>query len=637
MLPDRLRKKLNWCNNRYLRSPILMLVDAVIITFSLLLAFWLRFDLTDGYLRYTAYAHRFDYLPWLIGIRWLCGWAANIYRWSFSHASLQEGGRIIFSVLVGTVIFAFLGHVADVFAYSPPRSIYAMEAGFTLAGLCFLRFFPKYVYLFYRSHYSDTPEGMGRPVVIYGAGGNAEILARELSRTGGHGYELAGFVDDDKNTWGFQIHGRKVLGGTDALPDLIESRGVKEILVAIPGFSGEPLRRLVDICGPKEVKFKIVPPYPSVLARQGKQLVEDINPESLLERQLVEFDQEKINKLLGGKTVLVTGAGGSIGSELCRQTAALGIKKLLLFDLNENELYFLHADLRAKHPELDVRIAIGSVRDRRRVDALMSRYRPHLVFHAAAHKHVPLMEGSPCEALKNNVLGTFEVAESALLNGAESFTLVSTDKAVASANVMGASKALAEAVVRDMAKRGAMRCSTVRFGNVLGSNGSLLQIIKRQIAAGGPITITHKDMTRYFMAIPEAVGLILMATALEEGQTYILDMGQPIKVDKLIRQIVMLSGMTPGVDIEIRYTRPRPGEKLYEELYTGQEALRPSSFPRIDVVAGGQDDADIDIDAMLAEARRVGAENDNKLAWDFLSTWVADYSPQHRPTGDSAR
>lgn len=615
-------------SNRYLRIVILMAADAAIVTFSLLLAFWLRFDFTDGYVRYAAYDHRLEMLPWLIGIRWLCGWAANIYRWSFGHASIQEGAALCLSVVIGTVVFAVLGHAIEIFPVPPPRSIYALEAAFTMAGMSFLRFFPKYAFLVYRARAGEKNRGAGeKPMIIFGAGGNAEILARELSRTSGHGYDPIGFVDDDKGKWGSRIHGLKVLGGMKELPDLIDKFKVGEILVAVPEFSGEPLRRLVDICGPKNVKFKIIPPYPSVLAPGNlARLIEDIKPESLLERTLVEFDQAKVNKLLCGKTVLVTGAGGSIGSELCRQTAAQGIGKLILFDLNESDLYFLCAELREKHPALDVKLQVGSVRDRSRLDTLMERHRPRLVFHAAAHKHVPLMEESPCEAVKNNVLGTFETAESALLHGAESFTLVSTDKAVASANIMGASKALAEFIVRGIAGRGGMRCSTVRFGNVLGSNGSLLQIVKRQIAEGGPVTVTHRDMTRYFMAIPEAVALILMATALGEGGTYILDMGEPINVDRLIRQVVMLSGLTPDRDIEIRYTRPRAGEKLFEELHTGGETLTPSSFPRISVVASREEERR-DLAAMLAEARRVAQSNDDAAAAAFFRAWVPDYKP----------
>ncbi len=276
---------------------------------------------------------------------------------------------------------------------------------------------------------------------------------------------------------------------------------------------------------------------------------------------------------------------------------------------------------------MELRLEIGSVRDRLRVDNVMRLYRPELVFHAAAHKHVPLMENSPCEALKNNVLGTYDVCRSSLEHGVESFTLVSTDKAVSSANIMGASKALAEFIVRETAKIGAMRCASVRFGNVLGSNGSLLQIIRKQITQGGPVTITHKDMTRYFMAIPEAVTLILMATALEEGDTYILDMGEPISIDRLVRQVVALSGLTPEKDISVRYTKPRPGEKLYEELSTGDEILTSATFPRISVVTGRKNKDTRDLTAMLAEAREVAAKNDNETARAFFRKWVPDYNP----------
>ncbi len=615
-------------NNRYIRIAVLMLVDALIVTLSLLLAFWLRFDFVDGYRQYTAYAHRFTMLPWLIAIRWICGWFGNTYRWSFSHASLSEGVNICLAVLAGSIIFAVLGQFTEIFSVHPPRSIYFMEAALSLAGMCFVRFFPKYAYLLYNTYYAEKGENVvTKRIIIFGAGGNAELLARELTRADGHGYELIGFVDDNPSKWGSRIHGCKVLGAIGELPALIDKYQVQEILVAIPNFSGEPLRQLVEICGPKNVKFKIVPPYPLVIASGNVlRLIEDIKPESLLERQVVKFDQEKVNRLLGEKTVLVTGAAGSIGSELCRQTASQGIRKLILFDLNENDLYFLRAELAESYPKLDLALRIGSVRDRACLDRLMLEQKPDIVFHAAAHKHVPLMEDSPCEAVKNNILGTHETAASAMANSVESFILVSTDKAVASANMMGASKSLAELVVREINKKGTMRCSTVRFGNVLGSSGSLLQIIRRQIAKGGPVTVTHKDMFRYFMTIPEAVALILMAAALDEGDTYILDMGKSVSVDKLVRQVVMLSGLTPDRDIEIRYTSPRPGEKFFEELHTGDEKLAPSSFPRIKVVSGRNDDLR-DINAMLAEAKSVASSNNVEEARRFFKKWVPDYQP----------
>lgn len=627
---DLISKPARLFTNRYFRIAFLMIADAAITTAALLVAFWLRFDFTEGIREISSYAYRFDMLPWLIAIRWLCGWGANTYRWSYSHSSIQEGMHLVYAVAIGTILFICVGHFFDIFPVSPPRSVYAMEAAMTLAGMAFIRFFPKYAFLLYRTYTADNKaEAAGKPTLIFGAGGNAELLARELVRTTGHGYELVGFIDDDNGKWGARIHGRKVFGGMNSLAGLIKQHDIKEILVAIPDFSGRPLRRLVDICEPDNIKFKIVPSFPSVFDSGNiKQLLEDIDPEALLDRKLVAFDNDKVHRLLTGKSVLVTGAAGSIGAELCRQTAKQGISELILFDLNENELYFLAAELHEQFPAIEIRLEIGSVRDRFRVDSIMRQYWPELVFHAAAHKHVPLMENSPCEALKNNVFGTYDVCRSSLEHGVESFTLVSTDKAVASANIMGASKSLAEFIVREMAKTGAMRCASVRFGNVLGSNGSLLQIIRKQITKGGPVTITHKDMTRYFMAIPEAVTLILMATALEEGDTYILDMGEPISIDRLVRQVVALSGLTPEKDISVRYTKPRPGEKLYEELCTGDEVLSPASFPRISVVTDRKTEDSRDLIAMLAEAREVAGKNDNEAARAFFMKWVPDYTPE---------
>ncbi|MDR3211685.1 MAG: polysaccharide biosynthesis protein [Planctomycetota bacterium] len=560
-MPDFVMSSLKIWDNRFVRIVLLMLMDALVFSFSLSLSFWLRFDLWDSSRLYTFYLSRLDILPWLIAIRWLVGWVANTYRWSFWHASLHEGVNIIGSTLVGSGFFILLGHGLGLFASPPPRSIYAMEFAFTLLGSVGLRFIPRYIHLLHQMrHTSDSPVNAETTAIVYGAGGNAELLVRELSRTRGHGYNLVGFVDDDRGKWGSRIHGLKVLGDINALPGLIDRLRVREILVAIPEFSGPPLRRLLDICGPKRVKFKVIPSFPSRLDHPGARLVENIRVEALLERQLVDSDPGRAERLLGGQTVLVTGAAGSIGSELSRQIAAAGVARLVLFDLDENSLYFLAEELREKRPGIDLRVVVGSIRDQTRLERVLRENGVKIVFHAAAHKHVPLMEDNPCEALKNNVLGTANVLFAARAAGVTSLTAVSTDKAVEAASVMGASKALAEWLTEAMSRQSTMRSIVVRFGNVLGSNGSLLQIIRRQIAQGKPVTVTHPEMTRYFMAIPEAVTLILMAASLEESGTYLLDMGEPINIDHLVRQILMLNGLTPDVDIAIRYSPPRPGE-----------------------------------------------------------------------------
>ncbi len=312
---DLISKPARLFTNRYFRIVFLMTIDAGIVTASLLIAFWLRFDFTEGIRETSSYAHRITMLPWLVAIRWLCGWGANTYRWSYSHSSIQEGMHLVYAVVAGSALFIILGHFTSVFPISPPRSVYAMEAAMTLGGMAFVRFFPKYAFLLYRTYAADNADDItGKPTLIFGAGGNAELLARELVRTTGHGYDLVGFIDDNNGKWGAQIHGRKVFGGMDSLPSLISQYNIKEILVAIPDFSGRPLRRLVDICEPGNIKFKIVPSFPSVFDSGNiKQILEDIDPEALLDRKLVEFDNDKVQQLMKVKSVLITVAEGSIG------------------------------------------------------------------------------------------------------------------------------------------------------------------------------------------------------------------------------------------------------------------------------------------------------------------------------------
>lgn len=617
---------IRWWRNRHIRQALLLAADAVIITMSFIIAYWLRFDIIQGGPS-DDHSPQWWMLSILVSIRWICGWFAGQYNWSFRHSSLAEGVHLGFGIVAGTLIFAFLGHVLRLYP-PPPRSIYILESLLTFVGIATLRFFPKYVYLLYCKYYNvDGDSGVARKrTLIYGAGGNAELLVRELVRTRGHGFELVGFVDDSPNTWKTLIHGIRVLGGTRDMAEILTRRRVEYILVAIPNFKGEPLRRLVDLCGERQIKFKIIPSYPSVL--EGKSIAQglkDIEPESLLDREEVKFDSQRMDALLAGKLAMVTGAAGSIGSELCRKLAAHGVRGLILLDINENGLYHLHGELRKNHPFVELLLTVGSIRDRARLDEIMGQFHPEIVFHAAAHKHVPLMEWSPAEAIKNNVLGTWELASAAKRFGVERFILISSDKAVASTNIMGASKRLAERIVRNLGHDTPGVFAAVRFGNVLGSSGSLLEIIRRQIAEGGPVTVTHPEMTRFFMTIPEATDLVLQAASLNDGDTYVLDMGKPINIDKLVRQVVALSGLTPDRDIEIRYTGPRPGEKMHEELFAVGEDTHPSSAPRISVAL--ESDWDFDVDEMLAHANEAAKLNNPEVVKAFFRRWVEDYNP----------
>ena len=410
--------------------------------------------------------------------------------------------------------------------------------------------------------------------LIIGANDTGELILRDLLKTRIYPYSIIGFVDDNPALHGVSLHGYRVLGGTDALPEIIGKHRIDKLLIAIPDISGASLRKLVDLCADHHVRFKLVPSYAKLVSRgdSSPMALKDVQLEDLLDRSPVEFDRKRISEFFSGKTILVTGAAGSIGSEICRQVADHGASRIIALDINENDLYFLRLEMQKKGRD-GFRHRDSQ---RARPAASWTRCFPSTgrrsYFTPPLTSTCLLMESCPAEALKNNVLGTYNTASSALEHGAEHFVLISSDKAVNPTNVMGASKSLAEQIISSMAGRGKTRFMAVRFGNVLGSNGSLIPILRRQIEAGGPVTITHREITRFFMTIPEAVGLVLIAAAQNEAAVCVLDMGNPVSVDALAREMISLSGLIPGKDIEIVYTGLRPGEKMTEELFDAVRA-----------------------------------------------------------------
>lgn len=608
----------------------LVAADMTIVTASYALAYAVRLD---GH-QFRSYLDQafWHSLPWLLGIRFLCGLLVRQYTWAFRLASLSEALGLVKAAFVGTALFASLCFAADL-PLRPPRSIFLLELGFSLTAIGTLRFLPRHLYQTYcqrRNRLATAGDDVLR-TLIFGAGHTGELILRDLLHTRIHPYHVVGFVDDKAERWNTSIHGIRVLGPSRDLPVLIQKHRIDHILIAIPELPAERLREIVDVCSAFHVRYKRVPAYADLVAKGAAApvMLKDVRPEDLLEREPVEFDTRAMADSLAGKTVLVTGAAGSIGSEICRQIAAHGIRKLIAFDLNENDLYFLQLELREAHPATDLHIAVGSVRDGVRLHAICERHRPHLVFHAAAHKHVPLLEPCPEEAIKNNILGTENTARAADACQAERFVLISTDKAVNPTNFMGASKRIAEFVVRRYDQQSQTRFMVVRFGNVLGSNGSLVQILQRQIAQGGPVTITHPKITRFFMTIPEAVGLVLIAALQVDGTVSVLDMGDPLKVDRLARELVALSGLIPDKDIQIVYTGLRPGEKMYEELFTQTEAHVPSGHPRIFLAEAK--DLLPDLETMVRDAHAAVATATAEAAVDYLTRYAPDYRPVAQP------
>ncbi len=447
-----------------------------------------------------------------------------------------------------------------------------------LAGLRML------VRLYHEEFFSET-RGSTRRFLIIGAGNAGEALLREMLRRKDVQYEVVGFIDDNPAKIGMSIHGISVLGDVDQLPDICKKQNIDEIAIAIPSASRKQLRRVVQVCQGTKLRFSTVPSLTDIAS--GKLRVSqmrDVDINDLLGRDVVKLDLDDIEKYIKGRVILVTGAGGSIGSEMCRQVCAFNPKLLLLIEQAENPLFFIEGELRRNFPAVQLQAVICDITDKTRVDQVFACYRPEVVIHAAAHKHVPLMEGNPGEAVKNNVIGTRTVADAADAYGAASFVMISTDKAVNPTSIMGSTKRVAEMYIQDLNNTSKTRFVTVRFGNVLGSNGSVVPIFKQQIAAGGPVTVTHPEMRRYFMTIPEASQLVLQAATMGEGgEIFVLDMGEPVKIVDLARELITLSGFRPGEDIEIKFSGLRPGEKLFEELSIEGENMLQTNHPKIAV------------------------------------------------------
>jgi FlaA1/EpsC-like NDP-sugar epimerase len=496
--------------------------------------------------------------------------------------------------------------------------VYALEFFFSASAFGAVRFGPRAAFRWARRYRS---RGAARALVV-GDGAQAQLLARDLEDDPTSAHQLVGFVSRSRPAVGGRIEGREILGTLSDLPALVRRHRVSSVLLADGFRSGPDVRRIMEMCANSRATFKIVPASLARADRLSMTMLEDVAPEDLLARDSVPFDEQALRALVDGRRALVTGAAGSIGSELCRQLARFGARQLVLVDMNENDLYLGGRRLREAHPGLEVRLEVADVREPRALRLLGERHRPQDVFHAAAHKHVPLMEDAPEQAVRNNVFGTLHVATMADACGAERFVLISTDKAVKPSSVMGATKRVAELVIRDLGRASRTRMTAVRFGNVLGSAGSVVPIFKEQIARGGPVTVTHPECTRYFMTISEAVGLTLLAGLGGHGPLCVLEMGEPIRIADLARYMVTLSGRAPG-EIPVVYTGLRPGEKLFEELLTEEEER--SQVVRDRIRATESPPPPPDLAAWLAELARLAEVGDRPGVLAVLKALVPTY------------
>jgi FlaA1/EpsC-like NDP-sugar epimerase len=445
-----------------------------------------------------------------------------------------------------------------------------------LAGL-------RMVIRLYHEEFRTVEEGRLKRFLIVGAGNAGEALLREIHRMAVTEYDVIGFIDDDRVKQGLNIHGLPVLGTVEQLPKICKERNIEEIAIAMPSATHHQLRRVIQVCDGTKIRFRTVPSITDIASGKFRvSQIRDVDINDLLGRQVVRLDLDLIEAFIKYKIILVTGAGGSIGSEMCRQVCNFNPKLLLLVEQAENPLFYIERELRKQFPDIPIKAVICNITDKGRVEELFERYGPQVVIHAAAHKHVPLMELNPGEAIKNNIVGTQVVADAADKYGTTNFVMISTDKAVNPTSIMGSSKRIAEMYIQDLNRTSKTHFVTVRFGNVLGSDGSVVPIFKKQIAEGGPVTVTHPEMKRYFMVIPEAVQLVLQAATMGKGgEIFVLDMGEPVKIADLARELITLSGFRPGEDIEMVYTGPRAGEKLFEELSIKGEDMQPTRHPKI--------------------------------------------------------
>lgn len=553
-----------------LRVACLVLADLILINLSAFLALYIRFEFDFRQLYATTFLR--DMLIYA-GINSACTilifHILKLYNSLWEFASVSELVRITLGCFFSAVFYMvgmFMLHL------TVPRSFPAIYM-LILCLLCgALRLSYRCVR---RTRAGLRSEGEKRTMLI-GGGQAGAIALREFQTSPRSENKVVCIIDDSPNKVGSYLRGVKIVGGRSSIPAMAEKYDVDEIVLAIPSVSRQEKLQILSYCHNTSCTLRTLPGICQLANGEVRiEQIREVDIEDLLGRETVKIDLDEVAAYITGKTVLVTGGGGSIGSELCRQAAAQRPKRLIIFDIYENNAYDIQMELRRTHPELDLVVLIGSVRDRERVMQVFDRYRPDLVCHAAAHKHVPLMETSPFEAIKNNVFGTYNVAQAADRFGTQRFILISTDKAVNPTNVMGASKRLCEMIVQMINDRSATEYVAVRFGNVLGSAGSVIPLFRKQIRSGGPVTVTDKRVIRYFMTIPEAVQLIFQAGAYARGgEIFVLDMGEPVRIDDLARNMIRLSGFEPDVDIPIVYTGLRPGEKLYEELLLSGEGMQ---------------------------------------------------------------
>ena len=623
---------------------LLIIYDLVVVNGSYLFALWLRFDCAFSLIPEYYVQAWLKFLPFYSVFCLALFGLLHLYRALWRFASINELKRIFISSVI-TSIF----HIIGIHLISTTLLIERMPISYHFIGsiVQFLLIFgARFFYRFVLSERSNFEKNLQKAsasrVMLIGAGSAGQMILRDLHNADEVNEWVYCIIDDNPNKWGKYIDGVPIVGGRDDILLNVEKYKIEKIFLAIPSASASERRDILDICKETNCELKNLPGmYQLVTGAMTASAMKHVDAEDLLGRKPVKVNMEEIYSSLTDKVILVTGGGGSIGSELCRQIAKNNPKQLVIFDIYENNAYAIQLELKDLHPQLNLEVLIGSVRDTTRINQVFEKYKPEIVFHAAAHKHVPLMEDSPCESIKNNAVGTYKTAYAAMMNGCKRFVLISTDKAVNPTNIMGASKRVCEMIIQSFDRKikdgRASEISpltlhdsdditfpvnqnpktefvAVRFGNVLGSNGSVIPRFKKQIAKGGPVTVTHPDIIRYFMTIPEAASLVLQAgTYAAGGEIFVLDMGAPVKIDTLARNLIRLSGLKPDVDIKISYTGLRPGEKLYEEKLMSEEGMRTTPNNLIHIGNPIPFDTDLFLNQMETLLDVAYSENDDEI------------------------
>lgn len=597
-------KKISFLKIPTSRIIMLLVLDVMAILVASFMAIYLRFEFKFSDIPQEYWKAYTNILPFTILLTLLFFVIWKLYRSVWRYASAVE--------MVNIAMATTCAAVAQVIVcYSTrnlmPRSYYLLYWFFLFGLTCGIRFSYRILRIFNTRRRNVLKRSTRTNVMIIGAGAAANAIMKEIEASQYINLSVKCFIDDNSGCHGKFLRGVPIIGGRDRIVDAVGQYAIDEIIVAIPSASTKERKEILEICKETGCKLRTLPGmYQLINGDVSVSKLKDVEIEDLLGREPIKINIDDIIDYVSGKVVMVTGGGGSIGSELCRQIAGHNPKRLIIVDIYENNAYEIQQELIRKHPELELKVLIASVRNTNRMNKIFETYRPEIVYHAAAHKHVPLMEESPNEAIKNNVFGTYKTAQAADKYGVKKFVLISTDKAVNPTNIMGASKRICEMIIQMMNEKSNTNFVAVRFGNVLGSNGSVIPLFKKQIAEGGPVTVTHPDIVRYFMTIPEAVSLVLQAGAYAKGgEIFVLDMGDPVKIVDLASNLIKLSGYRVGEDIEIKFTGLRPGEKMYEELLMSEEGLKQTANKMIFIGKPIEFDKDI-FEEQLSRLKEAG-------------------------------